>query len=211
MKKTIKDELFNLPNLLTLGRIAAIPLVMLLIWKGEPKHCVSAAWLYAAATFTDYLDGWLARRMKLVTVMGKFLDPLADKLLLMAMLLMLVALHRFPAWLAVVILAREMVINGLRAIAAQEGLVIPAGEDGKIKAALQMMGTLFLLVHYRLPVYFLGIWRVEIDFNIAGFWIFVGSMIFSLSSAAQYFRFFFKALDERQKEKEAQNSSCNLS
>ena len=193
----IRQEFLNLPNMLTLGRIAAIPLVMLLIWKGEPEHCVYAGWLYAVATVTDFFDGWLARRQGLVTVMGKFLDPLADKLIVMAMLVLLVSLHRVPAWLVVLILAREMTINGLRAIASTEGLLIPASQDGKIKTALQMLGVLCLLVHYPAPVHLFGVYTIVVDFNVVGLWILVGSAVFSVTSAAAYFRNFFRALEAK--------------
>lgn len=199
MKGTLRDELFNLPNLLTMGRIVAIPLVMLLIWRGEPKDCVYAGWLYSAATLTDFFDGWLARRQGLVTVMGKFLDPLADKLVVMAMLVMLVALHRVPAWLVVLILAREMTINGLRSIASVEGLVIPAGQDGKLKTALQMIGVLCLVIHYPYPVNFFGVYEPLVDFNVVGLWVLSGSVFFSLTSALQYFRGFFHALDAKRR------------
>ena len=197
MKATVRAELLNLPNLLTLGRIAAIPVVMLLIWRGEPKDCVLAGWVYSAATMTDYFDGWLARRMGLVTVLGKFLDPLADKLIVMAMLVMLTLLHRVPGWLVVVILAREMTINGLRSIASSEGFVIAAGQSGKLKTALQMMGVLCLLIHYPYPIWFAGLGPVVIDFNNVGLWVLGGSVIFSLTSAYEYFRAFFEALDAK--------------
>lgn len=193
----VRQELLNLPNMLTLVRIAAIPLVMLLIWKGEPEHCVYAGWVYAMATVTDFFDGWLARRQGLVTVLGKFLDPLADKLIVMAMLVIMVALHRVPGWLVVVILAREMTINGLRSIASSEGLVIPAGQDGKVKTALQMLGVLCLVIHYPSPVILYGIHTVVVDFNVVGFWVLVASVFFSLTSAAAYFRNFFKALESK--------------
>lgn len=194
MKATLREEFLNLPNMLTLGRVAAIPLVMLLIWRGEPDDCVYAAWLYSAATITDFFDGWLARRKGLVTVMGKFLDPLADKLIVMAMLAMLVALHRVPAWLVVVILAREMVINGLRSLASTEGLVIAAGQHGKYKTALQMLGILCLLIHYPYRVDLFFVYSTTIDFNVAGMWVLMLSVLFSLTSAFAYFREFFAAL-----------------
>ena len=93
MKSTLRDELLNVPNILTYVRILGIPLVMLCIWRGEPKDCVIAAWLYSFVTATDYLDGYLARKMNCETVIGKFLDPLADKLMVMAMLTKL--MHSF--------------------------------------------------------------------------------------------------------------------
>ncbi len=197
MKATLREELLNLPNMLTLARVFAIPLVMLFIWRGEPRDCVIAAWLYSAATITDFFDGWLARRRGLETVMGKFLDPLADKLIVMAMLCMLVALHRVPAWLVVVILTREMTINGLRAVASSEGLVIQAGQDGKLKTALQMLGVLCLLVHYPYPILFFGIYEAVVDFNVVGTYVLLASVFFSLSSAVAYFRHFFAALHEK--------------
>lgn len=198
MKSTLKQELFNLPNMLTMARIAAIPLVMLLIWNGDRVNCVYAGWLYAAATITDFLDGWLARRQGLVTVMGKFLDPLADKLIVMAMLVMLVGLHRVPGWMVVLLLAREMTINGLRAIASSEGLIIAAGQLGKYKTAFQMMGVLFLVIHYPAPVRLM--WFMDpvwIDFNQAGIWVIAISLIFSVWSMLAYFHGFFAAMDAK--------------
>lgn len=197
MRSTLRDEFFNVPNMLTLARIAAIPLVMLLIWRGEPKDCVYAGWLYSLASLTDYLDGWLARRMGLVTVMGKFLDPLADKLIVMAMLVMLTALHRAPAWLVVLIIAREMTINGLRSMASIEGLVIAAGEDGKIKTALQMLGVLCLVIHHPAPVALFGVYTTRVDFHVVGIWVLLGSVFFSITSAVGYFRAFFGALEAK--------------
>lgn len=199
MRATLREELFNLPNMLTMLRIVGIPLVMVFIWRGEPVDCVIAGWIYSAATITDYFDGYLARKQGLVTVMGKFLDPLADKLIVMAMLVMLVALHRVPGWLVVLILAREMTINGLRAIASSEGLVIAAGKGGKIKTALQMIGILCLVIHYPYDVNFVGLHTTRIDFNVVGIWVMVGSVFFSLTSALDYFRAFFAALDRKRR------------
>ena len=197
MKATIRAELFNLPNMLTLARIAGIPVVVFFIWKGKPTDCVIAAWLYSVITFTDYVDGWLARRWNMVTLTGQFLDPLADKLMVMAMLVMLVALNRVPASLVVILLAREMTINGLRAIASSEGLVIPVGEMGKYKTALQMIGVMCLLVHYPFTVHFLGIAESVVDFNMVGVWVLLVSVVVSVTSAVGYITNFFRALEER--------------
>ena len=200
MKSTLRAEFVNLPNLLTYIRVAAIPLVMLLIWRGEPESCVIAAWVYSFATITDFFDGWLARRLGLVTVLGKFLDPLADKLMVMAMLVMMVSLNRVPGWLVVIILAREMTINGLRAIASSEGLVIPAGWFGKYKTALQLIAIMCLLVHYPYTLWFFGVYEERVDFNVVGIWVLGFSVIFSVISAVQYFRDFFRALDSRRRQ-----------
>src|SRR5262245_22625708 len=104
---TLRKDALNLPNLLTMGRILVIPLVLWLMDRGTPEHCVYAALVYAGAAITDLLDGILARRMGIVSVLGKFLDPLADKLLVMATLIWLVPMGRIPAWAVVLLLSRE--------------------------------------------------------------------------------------------------------
>lgn len=205
MRQTLRDEFWNVPNLLTLARIAAIPFVMLLIWRGAPKDCVLAAWAYSLAAVTDYIDGWLARRWNQVTLMGRLLDPLADKLMVMGMLIMLVTLARVPGWLVVLILAREMTINGLRSVAAIENLEVPSDSWGKKKTALQMIGVMCLLVHYPYPVHFPGLQTEVVDFNRVGLVVVGGSVVLSLLSACNYFRNFFVAL-ERQREAERQRS-----
>jgi CDP-diacylglycerol--glycerol-3-phosphate 3-phosphatidyltransferase len=202
MKATLRAELLNAPNILTYIRILGIPLVMLCIWGGEPKDCVIAGWLYSIVTFTDYLDGWLARKLDCETVVGKFLDPLADKLMVMAMLIMLVALNRIPGWLVVVVLAREMSINGLRAVASTEGLLITSGYLGKIKTALQMIGIMCLLVHYPYKVYFIGLFEAVVDFNTVGLWVLIIATVCGLISAGDYIRDFFRALDAKRSRQE---------
>ena len=148
-RRSLREDAVNLPNLLTAARIVMIPLVLFLIDRGGPRDCFWAAWVYAAAAITDFFDGYLARRQGLVSVLGKFLDPLADKLIVMATLVMMTAMGRVPAWVVVVILARELSISMLRTIAISEGVVIAAGEGGKAKTALQMVSVLFLMLHHR--------------------------------------------------------------
>src|SRR3954469_15749825 len=120
-RRSIKEDALNLPNILTMARIVVIPLVLWLIERGTPKDCVIAASVYSAAAITDLLDGYLARRMNVVSVLGKFLDPLADKLLVMAVLVYMVPLGRLPAWAVVLLLAREISVTSLRSIASSEG------------------------------------------------------------------------------------------
>ena len=95
-RHSLREDALNLPNLLTMGRVAVIPVVLLLIDRGSPKDCWWAALVYSAAALTDLIDGWLARRMHVVSVLGKFLDPLADKLLVMAVLIYMIPLGRMP-------------------------------------------------------------------------------------------------------------------
>ena len=152
-----------------------------------------AGWVYTAATITDALDGYLARKRGLVSVVGKFLDPLADKLLVMATLVLMVGMGRVPAWIVVVILARELSISMLRMIASSEGVVIAAGEGGKAKTALQMVAVLFLMLHHR---YLVDFWFVErwVDFNVAGLWLLYLSVFFAITSAGEYVKLFVEAV-----------------
>jgi CDP-diacylglycerol--glycerol-3-phosphate 3-phosphatidyltransferase len=139
---------WNIPNILTLMRIAAIPLMVMLLMTGEREPSFWAAVLFSAASFTDWLDGYLARKMGIVTVFGKFLDPIADKLIVMAALIMIIPLGRVPAWIVLVILGREIIITGLRGIASSEGIVIEASDLGKFKTIFQIVAIIALLLHY---------------------------------------------------------------
>jgi len=142
------QTIWNIPNILTLMRIAAIPLMAVLLLTGEREPCFWAAALFSAASFTDWLDGFLARRMGIVTVFGKFLDPIADKLIVMAALIMITPLGRVPAWMVLVILGREIIITGLRGIASSEGIVISASDLGKFKTIFQIVAIIALLLHF---------------------------------------------------------------
>ncbi len=194
---TLSREFLNLPNLLTMGRIAIIPLFILLAFHGDPLSSFWSAVIYAIAAFTDLLDGWLARRKGLVTVIGKFLDPLADKLIVMTALVMLVRLGRVASVLAIVLLARELIVTGLRSIAASEGLVIAAGQGGKWKTALQLVAIISLLLHYTYELDF-GFISFPASFNRVGTWLLWLSMAFSIWSAIGYFASFIKALGKKE-------------
>lgn len=192
----LKEDAFNLPNIITMVRIVMIPVVMVLLSEGTPVMNYWAGWVYTGATITDALDGYLARKRGLVSVVGKFLDPLADKLLVMATLVLLVDMGRVPAWVVVLILARELSISMLRMIASSEGVVIAAGEGGKAKTALQMVAVLFLMLHHR---YLIDFWFADlhVDFNVAGLWLLYLSVFFALTSAGEYVKLFVEAVDAK--------------
>lgn len=143
-----KSTIWNIPNILTLMRIAAIPVLAILLLSPAKRAGFWAAALFAAASVTDWLDGYLARRMGIVTVFGKFLDPIADKLIVMAALIMILPYERVPAWMVLVILGREIIITGLRGIASTEGIVISASNLGKFKTIFQIVAIIGLLLHY---------------------------------------------------------------
>jgi CDP-diacylglycerol--glycerol-3-phosphate 3-phosphatidyltransferase len=196
LKSNIKKDIFNIPNLITLFRIILIPVVAVLIANESPRNCFLAALFFSIASGTDFVDGYLARRLGLITITGKFLDPLADKLMVITSLVMLIPLNRVPAWLVVILLAREFSITVLRALASQEGLVLAAGQEGKAKAALQMVGIVGLLVHYPYEINFL-IFRGIIDFHRVGIVLVVLSMVFSILSAFSYFKWFVSEIDRK--------------
>lgn len=192
---TIRQDIWNVPNLLTMFRIVLIPAVCVLILEGTPESGLWALGLFWVASVTDWLDGYIARRQGLVSVTGKFLDPLADKLLVMAAMVILVEMGRVPSWLVIALLSRELTITGLRAIASAEGFVIAAGEGGKIKTSFQMTGVIALLAHYTYEVDYLFT-TVKVNFNVLGFWLLMISLVFSITSAVEYFRGFIRAIDE---------------
>ncbi len=203
MARSLKKELVNLPNAITLVRMAFIPVILLFTYYESRLNSFIAALLYAVVSATDFLDGWLARRRGLVTVIGKFLDPLADKLVVISALIMLVHLGRVAAWVVIIIMAREFIITGLRTIAMSEGFVIAAGQEGKYKTGLQLAGISFLLLHYRYPIDLL-VGRTELDANAAGTWLLYLSLFFSLWSAGKYFQEFIRAVYRKDEKAEAE-------
>jgi len=195
--RTLREDALNLPNLLTMGRILAIPMVLVLLDRGGPRDCFWAALLFAGAAITDFLDGYLARKRGLVSVLGKFLDPLADKLIVMASLVWMVPMGRIAPWVVVLLLARDISITGLRSIAASEGVVIAAGEGGKAKTALQMVGILMLMIGYPYRMNFLLFDLGVVDVVHIGRWLIYISLVYSLASAAQYVGIFASTVEAR--------------
>ncbi|MER0122153.1 CDP-diacylglycerol--glycerol-3-phosphate 3-phosphatidyltransferase [Streptococcus sp. ZJ93] len=142
----------HIPNALTLGRILIIPLFILVlsVWNSLTAHIVAAI-LFALASLTDYLDGYLARKWQVVTNFGKFADPMADKILVMTAFIMLVELGFAPAWIVAIIICRELAVTGLRLLLVENGgTVLAAAMPGKIKTFSQMFAIIFLLVHWQL-------------------------------------------------------------
>jgi len=196
-RKTLWEDARNLPNLLTFARIIMIPAVLVLLNRGTPRDCIYAAIVYALAAITDALDGWLARRQGLVSVLGKFLDPLADKLIVAATLVWLVSMGRIPAWAVALLISREITITALRSIASTEGLVIAAGDGGKSKTALQMIGIICLIIGYPYRVHGLFFDFGVVDLVHIGRLLVYASLVFSLTSAVSYMSLFAEAIDKK--------------
>ena len=218
----------NLPNYITLGRIVVVPLLVVVLltpiadqWLGISGY-VLAIILFLVAAFTDILDGQLARRRNQVSTLGKFLDPIADKLLISAALIVLVEKHLAPSWAVVIILGREFIVTGLRSVAATEGIVIQAQNLGKLKMWAQCVAIVALLVaaaNGAPPVSNFGLeypafrfWEVEEvrtafsnlsnfaltanDWKVFGYLVGRGALWFAVITAIwsmyDYFSFFFR-------------------
>jgi CDP-diacylglycerol---glycerol-3-phosphate 3-phosphatidyltransferase len=189
-RERLRQELLNAPNLMTLGRIALIPVLLWLLYYENRRNSFIAAMVYAVCALSDWFDGWLARISNKVTTLGKFLDPLADKVIVLSALVMLVRLGRVAVWVVVVIVAREFLISGLRTIAATEGLVISASQGGKWKTSLQLCGIICLMLHYHFAIdYLFG--TVVTDFQSVGTWLLYLSLVPGIASAIDYVRAFY--------------------
>ena len=151
--------------------------------------------LFALASITDWLDGYIARRMGIVTLFGKFLDPVADKLIVAAALIMIIPFGRVPAWMVLIILSREIIITGLRGIASTEGIVIPASYLGKFKTIFQIVAILCLLLNYDY-YWFFGIKSpyLHVDMhNVGIFYLWIAAFI-TVWSGIDYMVKFFKVI-----------------
>ncbi len=187
----------NLPNCLTILRILLVPIIALLLEFDSDQPPFDRDWMFryspgriaglvvAFAGLTDLLDGWLARRWKIESLLGKFLDPVADKVLLMVGLIMLMQLGRVQDWLVILLLSREFLVTALRGVAAGEGLIISAGEAGKWKLTFQLVGLGFLMWYGS----FMGVSGYKV-----GTWILYLALGISLFSGFQYLTDFFSAL-----------------
>lgn len=154
----MKSKIFNVPNTLSLIRVFLAPLVLLFLSLRINKPILAefpelswgdalAAVVFIVASITDAFDGYIARKYKLVTTLGKFIDPLADKVLVIAAMLALIELDRLPAWIVMVIITREFIVTGLRLVAAAEGVVIAASKGGKLKTVCQIIALIMLILN----------------------------------------------------------------
>ncbi len=179
----------NLPNQITMARIFLIPVFMFFLltkWIGFLKignfvityNEIIAALIFIIAASTDSLDGYIARKKKMITNLGKLLDPLADKLLVSAALIALVELGRVDSWIVIVIISREFAVSGLRMIAAAEGLVLAAGPWGKLKTILQIIAVVALMIN-NFPFAYFGI-----PFDQIAIW---AAVIITIFSGVDYF------------------------
>ena len=173
------NQLMTWPNMLTGLRFVMIPFLVVLLMMEQTTPIAFWAWLvFALAAFTDWLDGYLARKFDAETVFGKLMDPLADKLLVTAALLMLIPLDRIPAWICLIIISREIFITGIRGLAASTGTVVAADNLGKLKSNFQYYGVGFL-------IFPLNLLPIPFQYEIGMVLIYI-SVVLSIWSAVNY-------------------------
>ena len=183
-----------LPNSLTLLRVGLVPVVVVVLMSPTPAARATAGLCFLVACVTDFLDGWLARRHGITTALGQHLDPLADKLIVVAAMIMLAAVPpepRVPAWMAVVVVLRELAVTGLRGIASSSGILLPAEELGKYKMIFQMFALEALLIHFPYPV---PGTPLVVDFHAAGMVLLWVALVLSVWSAVDYHVRIFRQL-----------------
>lgn len=172
------QNLIHGPNLLTLFRIAAVPIIIVLMLFPNRACVLIAALVFSAAAITDYLDGFYARKRNMVTTLGKIMDPVADKLLVSSAFIMLAALHWVPAWMVCIIIGRELAVTGLRNIIAEKGEDVSASNLGKYKTGFQIAAIIPLMIHF--PFLGLNVQAIGQPF----LW---GALVFTIWSGADYF------------------------
>jgi CDP-diacylglycerol---glycerol-3-phosphate 3-phosphatidyltransferase len=209
-RRSLRQDAFNIPNAMTMGRIVMIPLCLWLLDKNTPQSGFWAAIVFTLAALTDVLDGYLARKLNVVSVLGKLLDPLADKLIVLACLVWLVKMGRMPAWAVIVLLSREFSVTALRSVAASEGVIISAGQEGKTKTALQMLGIILLLAGYPYHLDYGILDLGVVDFVKVGRALVYLSLVYSLASAAQYVSLFSDAVEAKEEKRKADESTRSL-
>ncbi len=185
MEKLSRQQIFTLPNGLTIIRILAVPVILLLLfYSGKTYQWVTAIFFLLVAV-TDTIDGYLARRRGMVTTLGKFLDPLADKLLIVTALIALISTRGIPFWIVIVIVGREFAVTGLRGIAVSQGIVIPASGLGKYKTVFEAASICFLILNGE---YF------SIDFHFVGMVLLWIALLLAVFSGFDYFKKFLKEI-----------------
>ncbi len=166
------------PNFMSLSRILAVPVMIILLVFETPATTFFGALVFSAASITDYFDGYFARKYGLVSNIGKMLDPLADKLLVSSAFIMLVSLDFMPAWIACIIIGREIAVTALRSVIAEHGQDVSASMLGKLKTGFQIAAVIPLMLHYQ---YF------GINFDAIGMVMLCGALVFTLWSGVDYF------------------------
>ncbi|MGD9818606.1 MAG: CDP-diacylglycerol--glycerol-3-phosphate 3-phosphatidyltransferase [Desulfomonilaceae bacterium] len=180
-----------LPNFLTLGRLALVPpIILLLFFPGKAPSAI-AAFIFLIASLTDFFDGFIARRFKVESSFGRFLDPIADKVLVTSALIMLIALDRVDAWIVMLIISREVAVSALRATSKNWDTTLKPSRTGKWKAFFQFTAIIFLITHYEYTII------IPIDFHEVGMVLIYCALVLTLWSGVDYFVKFYREYTRR--------------
>lgn len=180
-----KRQILNLPNTITLIRIGVVPFLFVLLASPGKFWSLILAILFVAASITDFVDGYIARKYELVTTMGKFLDPIADKLIVNTAMILMIPIGRIPAWIVAITIMRDLIVDGVRSISSSEGLYIQASRLGKQKTLAQIFAVTALLIHY--PI-------LGIDAHFVGMIILYIAFLLTIYSGSNYFiKFYFQS------------------
>jgi len=183
-----KREIFNLPNTISIFRIGVIPILFLLLLSPGPTMSLVLAVLFIIAALTDLLDGYIARRYQIVTTMGKFLDPIADKLIVNTAMILMIPIGRIPAWIVAVIVIRDFTVDGMRNIASSKGVIIQASLLGKRKTLCQIFAVSALMIHYPF------LWA---DAHLVGMVILYIALFMTVISGIDYFSKFYRTIIQK--------------
>jgi len=178
-----RREISNLPNTITLARISVVPFLFFLLMSPGPFWSLVLAALFVLASITDFLDGFIARKYNLITTMGKFLDPLADKLIVNTAMILMIPIGRIDAWIVVMIIMRDLIVDGIRSIASSEGIYIQASVLGKQKTLAQIIAVTALMIHYP----FFGL-----DAHFVGTVVLYVALLLTIYSGLDYFVKFYR-------------------
>ena len=185
MEKLSRQQILSLPNGLTAIRVLAIPFILILLYNPERSYQIMTAVVFLLAAVTDTLDGYFARKRRMVTTLGKFLDPMADKLLIVTALIGLITARGLPVWMVIVIVGREIAVTGLRGIAASQGIIIAASRLGKYKTIFEVASITFFILNGD----YLSIRLYHVGMSLL--WV---AVILAVLSGIDYFRKFLKEI-----------------
>lgn len=178
-----KKEIFNLPNTITLLRIAVIPVLFLILLSPGRTLSLFIAAIFILAALTDMLDGYIARKYRIVTSIGKFLDPVADKIIVNTAMILMISTGHIPAWIVALIIIRDVAVDGIRNIASSDGIIIAASKLGKLKTLSQIIAVSALIIHY--PLF-------GIDAHLVGIIILYFALLLTIWSGVDYFLKFYR-------------------
>ena len=181
-----RHETFNLPNTITFLRIGVVPFLFILLSSPDKFWSLVIAILFVIASITDFFDGYFARKYQMITTMGKFLDPIADKIIVNTAMILLIPIGRIPAWIVAITIIRDLIVDVIRSIASSEGIYIQASLLGKQKTFAQIIAVTALIIHY--PIF-------GIDAHFVGTVILYIAFLFTIYSGIDYFIRLYKSVE----------------